>query len=50
MAIKDIIAEITERPFITHEAPQPQKKVKPTPQEVQAQFEKAQAMLKELFE
>jgi hypothetical protein len=50
MAIKDIIAEITERPFITVETPQPQKKAKPTPQEVQAQFDKAQAMLKELFE
>jgi hypothetical protein len=49
MAIKDIIAEIAERPF-TVKVEEPKKKVKPTPQEVMAQLEKANAMMRELFD
>lgn len=50
MAIKDIVAEITERPFATKAAPEPVKKKRPTPAEVMAQFERTQAMMRELFE
>jgi len=50
MAIKDIVAEITNRPFITHNAPQPAKKVKPTKIELQAQVAKLNQMIEDLFE
>jgi hypothetical protein len=51
MAIKDIIAEITERPFITHAPIAPQtKQVKPTKQQVLAQLDIARIMIEELFD
>lgn len=50
MAIKDIIAEISERPFTTKTVVAPAKKVKPTQAEVMAQFAKVEAMIQDLFE
>ena len=51
MAIKDIIAEITERPFVTKvEPPKPAKRTKPTQAEVMAQFARMESMMKDLFE
>ncbi len=50
MAIKDIIAVITERPFITHEEPKPAKKAKPTKQELLDQIAKMNQMVEDLFE
>lgn len=51
MAIKDIIAEITERPFATQAQAQPiKKKTKPTQAEAHAQWLKARAMMDELFD
>lgn len=50
MAIKDIIAEITERPFITHEQPVVEKRAKPTKAEVLEQIAKVQQMVEDLFE
>jgi len=50
MAIKDIIAEITERPFITHEQPVVEKRAKPTKAEVLEQLAKVQQMVEDLFE
>ena len=49
MAIKDIIAEITEHPFITKAPVVVAKKVKPTKEEVLAQWAKTDAMLRDLF-
>jgi hypothetical protein len=49
MAIKDIIAEITERPFII-KAPEPVKPHKPTKQQVLAQLDIARIMIEELFD
>lgn len=52
MAIKDIIADITQRPFCTTTAPAPvpTKRVKPTQAEVMMQWAKTKAMMDELFE
>jgi len=51
MAIKDIIAEITERPFITTKTEiVTKKKIKPTQAEVLAQLAKVEQMVKDLFE
>ena len=51
MAIKDIMADITDRPFETTVVWTKERvKTKPTKAEVMAQFEKTQAMMRELFE
>jgi len=51
MAIKDIIADITERPFATTLAPPPpKKKTRPTQAEVMEQWAKTQTMIESLFE
>lgn len=50
MAIKDIIAEITERPFTTKQVEIVTKKQKPTVAEVLAHYEKSHAMMRELFD
>lgn len=49
MAIKDIVADITDRPFLTKQAEIATKRVKPTQEEVLAHFAKSHEMLKELF-
>lgn len=49
MAIKDIVAEITERPFATTVNEPVKKKSKPTVADILAHYEQGQAMLKELF-
>ena len=50
MAIKDIIAEITERPFTVKTPQIVTKKAKPTQAEVMAEFAKLQVMIQDLFE
>lgn len=51
MAIKDIIAEITERPFETKQVEiVTKKKTKPTKEQVLVEFAKMQAMIEDLFE
>lgn len=50
MAVKDIIAEITERAFTTKAVEPTTKKAKPTYAEILAHYEQGQAMLRELFE
>ena len=50
MAIKDIIADLTEQPFVTQAPVEVKKRVKPTQAEVMAQWAKTQAMIQELFE
>jgi len=50
MAIKDIVAEITERPFTTKAVPAKTKKTKPTREEVMAEFAKMQTMIEDLFD
>ena len=49
MAIKDIMADLTEQPFEVA-APPVTKRTKPTKAEVMAQWAKTQAMIEELFE
>lgn len=50
MAIKDIVAEITERPFATKSEEPIKKKLKPTQQEMLAKIAEMEAMVKDLFE
>lgn len=50
MAIKDIVADITERPFATTLALPVKKKTKPTKAEVMEQWAKTQTMIESLFE
>lgn len=50
MAIKDIVADVTERPFLTSAALPVVKRVKPTAAEVQLQWAKTKAMMDQLFE
>jgi hypothetical protein len=50
MAIKDIIADISDCPFETKAAQIITKKAKPSQAEIQAQFNKMQSMLNDLFD
>lgn len=50
MAIKDIIAEISERPFVVKQQETVAKKTKPTQAEVMAEFAKMQTMIEDLFD
>lgn len=50
MAIKDIIADISGNPFTTGVTAPPKKKVRPTKEEVMAQWAKTQSMIEDLFE
>jgi hypothetical protein len=50
MAIKDIMADISDNPFTTAVVAPPKKKVKPTKEEVMTQWAKTDAMLRDLFD
>lgn len=50
MAIKDIIAEITERPFAVRTPAIVTKKTRPTQEQVMTEFAKLQVMINDLFE
>jgi hypothetical protein len=50
MAIKDIIAEISERPFETKAEQSATKRTRPTQEQVLAEFAKLQEMVEDLFD
>jgi hypothetical protein len=50
MAIKDIIADISERPFETKEQQPAAKRTRPTQEQVLAEFAKLQVMVEDLFD